>query len=76
MWGELIFDIVTGAFCYLGAFFHWAVFWGRKPFSNVVESELINGLIGFVMAVVLFFVFKNYVLELILYFINKRLHHN
>jgi H+/Cl- antiporter ClcA len=71
-----IFELIGICLGYIGAVFHWILFLGKKSFSKVIEHRFINGLVGFVVLVILILAFKGFVLELILQLINKRLNKN
>ena len=73
--GDTIVGAIIESLGYLGALFHWLLFFGRKPFYKVLQSTFLNSLAGIVIITVLIILFKNEVLELILYFVNKRLNH-
>lgn len=74
--GETIVEGILYGLNYLGAVFHWLVFFGQKSFQKVLQSSFINCLIAIFTLVMIVIVFKNEVLHFLLYLIQKRLNHN
>ncbi|MEN2399941.1 hypothetical protein GKZ90_0009145 [Flavobacterium sp. MC2016-06] len=74
--GETIFEGILYGLNYLGAVLHWAVFLGRKSFQKVLQSSILNSFVALIAIVLIVVVFKNEVLQLLLYLIKNRLNHN
>lgn len=68
---EVVFDLVLDFFAFIGGVFHWLFFLGKKKFKEVMEKELINGIIGFVIFVLLLIVFRSYLKSAFLFLIHK-----
>ncbi|MEN2412610.1 hypothetical protein [Flavobacterium mesophilum] len=74
--GNTIAEGIIYGLNYLGAVFHWLVFFGRKSFQKVLESSFLNSLIAIIAIILIVILFKNEVLHLILSLIKKRLNQN
>jgi len=74
--GDTIAEGVIYGLNYLGAVFHWLVFFGRKSFQKVLESSFINSIIAIIVLILIFILFKNEILHLILSLIKNRLNQN
>ncbi|TDP00170.1 hypothetical protein [Flavobacterium sp. 245] len=74
--GDTIVEGIFYGLNYLGALFHWSVFFGKKSFQNVLQSSFINCIIGILAIVLIVIVFKNEVLHFLLSLIKNRLNHN
>jgi hypothetical protein len=69
--GDTIFEYVIYGISYLGALIHWSLFFRKKSFSKVLESNILNGIIGISLIIVSFFLFKNEIFNLLLKLINN-----
>lgn len=58
---------------YVGAFFHWLFFLGKRPFSKVLRYPFINGLITIAILVIVFFLFKEEILRFFLGLLKQKI---
>lgn len=73
--GDTIAGAIIETIGYLGALVHWLLFFGKKPFQKVLQSNVLNGFIGLLIIILIIVLFKNEILKLLLYLINNRLNH-
>lgn len=71
--GDTIFELFIYGISYLGALIHWGLFLGKKSFSKVLENKIINGIIGILLIIISFYLFKNEILNLVIKLINNKL---